>query len=215
MVLCPLLLTLCHWLGKDSLLIIAALASSAVTSFMTAFATKSEHIFYSKTSRKISTSSLLFSLCLRVDNGRNAAGVPILPAPNGRQRRDRPSANRSHHHNLVLPNSLIPHLQLHLQCHTLLVAWIRFFRFGVLPVLRFHWSDVSLSSPILFELRLSYSCVHMLMRPQWKLDKQLRARREEETDSRDDVDFRPVAEAEQRSISNTAVDSDSGSPRGL
>lgn len=53
----------------------------------------------------------------------------------------------------------------------------------------------------------------MLMRPQWKLDKQLRTRREEETDSRDEPEFRPIGDFEQRSISNTAVDSDSGSRR--
>ena len=61
-----------------------------------------------------------------------------------------------------------------------------------------------------------FRIIHMLMRPQWALDKQLRARRLDESDSPPDTsDFRVVGvpDVEERSISNTAVDSDSGSRR--
>ncbi|CAI2354625.1 unnamed protein product [Caenorhabditis sp. 36 PRJEB53466] len=185
MVLCPLLLTLCHWLGKDSLLIIAALASSAGASFLTAFATKSEHIFY----------TCIFGLIM---GGMQPAYRSFLPRMVGKEETARLLTVTS----IIISFSPILSSLIFNSIFNMTLTWWPGFAFFV-------------SGCFQFTVFIGQIVIHLLMRPQWKLDKQLRARRLDETDERDDVDFQPIGDAEQRSISNTAVGSDSGSRRGL
>ncbi|CAL2045784.1 unnamed protein product [Caenorhabditis brenneri] len=183
MVLCPILLTFSHWLGKDSLLIIAALASSAATSFLTAFATKTEHIFY----------TCLFGIVM---GGMQPAYRSFLPRMVAKEETARLLTSVS----IIIAFSPILSSLIFNNIFNATLTWWPGFAFFV-------------SGCFQATVFIGQIIIHMLMRPQWKLDKQLRARRQDETDSRDETDFRPVADNEQRSISNTAVDSDSGSRR--
>uniref|UniRef100_A0A1I7UN53 MFS domain-containing protein n=1 Tax=Caenorhabditis tropicalis TaxID=1561998 RepID=A0A1I7UN53_9PELO len=183
MVLCPILLTFSSWLGKDSLLIIGALASSAATSFLTAFATRTEHIFY----------TCAFGIIM---GGMQPAYRSFLPRMVAKEETARLLTSVS----IIISFSPILSSLIFNNIFNATLTWWPGFAFFVSGCFQ---STVFIGQII----------IHMLMRPQWKLDKQLRARRQDETDSRDETDFRPVADAEQRSISNTAVDSDSGSRR--
>ncbi|PIC28332.1 hypothetical protein B9Z55_020286 [Caenorhabditis nigoni] len=183
MVLCPLLLTFCHWLGKDSLLIIAALASSAATSFLTAFATKTEHIFY----------TCAFGLIM---GGMQPAYRSFLPRMVAKEETARLLTVVS----IIISFSPILSSLIFNNIFNMSLTWWAGFAFFV-------------SGCFQTTVFIGQIVIHILMRPQWKLDKQLRERRLDESDSRDDADFRPLPDAEQRSISNTAVDSDSGSRR--
>lgn len=183
MVLCPILLTFCHWLGKDSLLIIAALASSAAVSFLTAFATRTEHIFY----------TCAFGLIM---GGMQPAYRSFLPRMVAKEETARLLTVVS----IIISFSPILSSLIFNNIFNMTLTWWPGFAFFVSGCFQ---STVFIGQIV----------IHMLMRPQWKLDKQLRARRLDESDSPPDIDFRPVPDVEQRSISNTAVDSDSGSRR--
>ncbi|KAF1750420.1 hypothetical protein GCK72_016970 [Caenorhabditis remanei] len=186
MVLCPILLTFCHWLGKDSLLIIAALASSAATSFLTAFATRTEHIFY----------TCAFGLIM---GGMQPAYRSFLPRMVAKEETARLLTVVS----IIISFSPILSSLIFNNIFNATLTWWPGFAFFV--------SGCFQSSVFIGQI-----IIHMLMRPQWALDKQLRARRLDESDSPPDTsDFRVVGvpDVEERSISNTAVDSDSGSRR--
>ncbi|CAA94761.2 Proton-coupled folate transporter [Caenorhabditis elegans] len=183
MILCPILLTFSHWLGKDSLLIIAALACSAATSFLTAFATRTEHIFY----------TCIFGIVM---GGMQPAYRSFLPRMVAKEETARLLTVVS----IIISFSPILSSLIFNNIFNMTLTWWPGFAFFV-------------SGCFQITVFIGQLVIHMLMRPQWKLDKQLRTRREEETDSRDEPEFRPIGDFEQRSISNTAVDSDSGSRR--
>ncbi|EGT47665.1 hypothetical protein CAEBREN_30565, partial [Caenorhabditis brenneri] len=174
MVLCPILLTFSHWLGKDSLLIIAALASSAATSFLTAFATKTEHIFYSKTSVILYSFSCLFSIsaCLFgiVMGGMQPAYRSFLPRMVAKEETARLLTSVS----IIIAFSPILSSLIFNNIFNATLTWWPGFAFFV-------------SGCFQATVFIGQIIIHMLMRPQWKLDKQLRARRQDETDSRDDT----------------------------
>uniref|UniRef100_A0A8R1E312 Uncharacterized protein n=1 Tax=Caenorhabditis japonica TaxID=281687 RepID=A0A8R1E312_CAEJA len=186
MVIGPVLLTLVHWLGKDSLLIIGALASSAANSFLTAFAVKSEHIFY----------TCLFGL---ITGAMQPAYRSFLPRMVAKEETARLLTVTS----IIISFSPILSSLIFNSIFNATLTWWPGFAFFVAGCFQF----------CVFAGQI---VIHLLMRPQWKLEKQLRAHRQVESDSSYDVDFCPVDGVEQRSISNTAVDSDrdSGSRRG-
>ncbi|CAB3397713.1 unnamed protein product [Caenorhabditis bovis] len=177
MIFCPLLLTLCHWLGKDSLLIIAGLLASSFISFITAFATSTEHIFIT-------------------------AGLTLLTGA-------MQPAYRSFLPRMVAKEETARLLT----CATILLSFS-----PIISSLVFNsifeasmtwWPGFAFFVAGIFQATvfIGQTIVHILMRPQWKLDKQLRNRRLVENESQEEIDDHPP-DSEQRSISNTAVDSD-------
>ncbi|CAI5451398.1 unnamed protein product [Caenorhabditis angaria] len=181
MVLCPLLLTLFHWLGKDSLLIILALAASAGASFLTAFATTTNQIFY----------TCMFAVLM---GGMQPAYRSFLPRMVAKEETARLLTAVT----IIMSFSPILSSIIFNSIFNATLDW---------------WAGFSFFVAAIFQTVVFFGqiVIHLLMRPQWKLEKQLRAHRGLENEDRE-IDYHP-GDAEQRSISNTAVDSDSGSRR--
>ncbi|PAV61474.1 hypothetical protein WR25_11320 [Diploscapter pachys] len=163
MIVCPLLLTLVHWLGKDSLMIIISIAASAASFFLISQATTTEEIFIMV--------HVIMTIC------------PIIST--------------------AIFNNVFS---------LTLGTWpgFVFFLGGILQTI------------VVF----GQIIVHILMRPQWRMEKMLREHRKNEIVAENDdprEEHRIVeADPEQRSVSNTTVmgsdiqvsqENSSGTPR--
>ncbi|PAV61430.1 hypothetical protein WR25_01768 isoform D [Diploscapter pachys] len=196
MIVCPLLLTLVHWLGKDSLMIIISIAASAASFFLISQATTTEEIF--------------ITAGLGILTGAISPGYrSFLPRMVSKEQTARLFTVV---HVIMTICPIISTTIFNNVFSLTLDTWpgFVFFLGGILQTV------------VVF----GQIIVHILMRPQWRMEKMLREHRKNEivTENDDPREEHRVVEAdpEQRSVSNTTVmgsdiqasqENSSGTPR--
>ncbi|CAD6193638.1 unnamed protein product [Caenorhabditis auriculariae] len=175
MILCPLALTAVHWLGKDSLLIIFALASSALTSFFMAFATTTHEIFI----------TVGFALIM---GGLSPAYRSFLPRMVAKEETARLLCIVS----IIMAFCPILSSLVFNSIFNATMSW---------------WAGFAFFLGGVFQAAVFFGQigVHILMRPQWELDKQLDDRRHNQSMVGEGEYYPNRPEDEERSVSNTAV----------
>ncbi|WKY11656.1 hypothetical protein Q1695_003322 [Nippostrongylus brasiliensis] len=145
MVLCPLLLTLVHWLGKDSLMIIVGIGASAVSFLMTSWASTTVEIFLA---------SGLVLLCGGIGPGYRSFLPRMVP-------KEQTARLLTVCSIIIALCPMISTLMFNSIFNATIEWWagFAFFVGGILQLVAF----------------TGQSFVHILMRPQWLVEKRLKA----------------------------------------